>query len=142
MKKRFEDLQKYIDQLNLKVGTVRKNIASIHTQFNGEDLEKDNEFKAELEEKTNQCETDINGNKTSSRVSESSANDRNIPEDPKMALVARKKMIVANVNKMVTTFNDNNKLIKDANKQPKTDKEINELIGKSQDLQKFCQDID
>jgi hypothetical protein len=48
-----------------------------------------------------------------------------------MALVARKKMIVANVNKMVTTFNDNNKLIKDANKSPKTDKEINELIAKS-----------
>jgi hypothetical protein len=37
MKKRFEDLQKYIDALNLKVGTVRKNIASVHTQFNDED---------------------------------------------------------------------------------------------------------
>ena len=49
MKKRFEDLQKYIDSLNGKVGLVRKNIAALHTQFNDEDIEKDNDFKNILE---------------------------------------------------------------------------------------------
>lgn len=140
MKKRFEDLQKYIDALNLKVGTVRKNIASVHTQFNDEDLEKDNEFRDELEAKTTECDNDINGDK-SSRNADQASQDGSQP-DAKMSLIARKKQIIANVNKMVNQFNENNKLIKDSNKSPKTDKEINEIISKSLDLQNFCAEID
>jgi len=140
MKKRFEDLQKYIDALNLKVGTVRKNIASVHTQFNDEDLEKDNEFRDELEAKTTECDNDINGDK-SSRNADQASQDGGQP-DAKMSLIARKKQIIANVNKIVNQFNENNKLIKDSNKSPKTDKEINEIISKSLDLQNFCAEID
>ena len=63
MKKRFEDLQKYIDSLNGKVGLVRKNIAALHTQFNDEDIEKENDFKNILEAKVDDCDKDINGDK-------------------------------------------------------------------------------
>jgi chromosome segregation ATPase len=43
---------------------------------------------------------------------------------------------------MVNQFNENNKQIKDTNKVPKTEKEMNDLIVKNQEIQKDCQDID
>lgn len=54
----------------------------------------------------------------------------------------RKKIIISDTNKLVNTFNENNKLIKESNIQPKTDVQIHEIITKNRELQKFCASID
>ena len=43
---------------------------------------------------------------------------------------------------MVNQFNEQNKQIKDSQKTPKTDMEIQAIISKSLDLQNYCMDID
>ena len=60
----------------------------------------------------------------------------------KANLVTRKKVIISNTNKLVNTFNENNKLIKESNVQPKTDIQIHDIISKNRALQKFCASID
>ena len=142
MKKRFEDLQKYIDALNSKVVLVRKNISALNTQFNDEDLEKDNDFKNNLEAKVDICDKDINGDKENRASAVDPAVDDGGYTESKLNLISRKKQIIAAINKMVNQFNENNKLIKDSNKSPKTDTEINAIISKSLELQNFCADID
>jgi len=42
---------------------------------------------------------------------------------------------------MVNQFNENNKLIKDANKVAKNEKEMSELIQKNKEIQDDCQKI-
>ena len=99
MKKRFEDLQKYIDALNSKVVLVRKNIAALNTQFNDEDIEKDNDFKNNLEAKVDICDLDINGDKEN-RAVDAAVDDGGYSES-KLNLIYRKKQIIAAINKMV-----------------------------------------
>jgi hypothetical protein len=57
-------------------------------------------------------------------------------------LQARKKVIIGNINKMVNQFNENNKLIKESNKVPKSEKEMADLIGKNKEIQDDCKKID
>lgn len=43
---------------------------------------------------------------------------------------------------MVNQFNENNKQIKENNKTPKTEKEMNDLIAKNKEIQEECKAID
>jgi len=61
MKKNYEDLQKYIDALNSKIGKVSDSIDALKEEFNNEDYEKDNEFVRALEDKLDECDKDVNG---------------------------------------------------------------------------------
>ena len=63
MKARFDTYTKYLDSLNEKVTTVRKDIADLNEKFNDEDLEKENEFITVLENEVNFCDQEINGDK-------------------------------------------------------------------------------
>ena len=54
----------------------------------------------------------------------------------------RKRQIIAQINKMVNQFNENNKLIKDANKVAKNEKEMSELIMRNREIQDDCEMID
>lgn len=65
MTKRFDDYTKYIGTLNDNVTSVRKNITALEEQFADEDLEKDNQFRDDLTNATNNCDNDINGDKNS-----------------------------------------------------------------------------
>lgn len=54
---------------------------------------------------------------------------------------SRKRAIISLINKMVNQFNENNKLIKEANKVAKNEKEMSELITKNKEIQDDCQQI-
>lgn len=54
---------------------------------------------------------------------------------------ARKRGIIALINKMVNQFNENNKLIKEANKVAKNEKEMSELIMRNREIQDDCNEI-
>jgi hypothetical protein len=43
---------------------------------------------------------------------------------------------------MVNQFNENNKLIKESNKVPKSEKEMADLIGRNKEIQDDCKKID
>jgi|TARA_B110001469_G_C9362955_1_gene189910 hypothetical protein len=52
-----------------------------------------------------------------------------------------KKAIISSINSLVNQFNENNKMIKEASKQAKTEKALNELIIKNKLIQSDCEDI-
>lgn len=58
-----------------------------------------------------------------------------------MSLQARKRGIIALINKMVNQFNENNKLIKEANKVAKNEKEMSDLITRNKEIQEDCNQI-
>lgn len=101
------------------------------------DLEMDNDFKHKIDDVINDCDRDINGDKA-----ERAAAPENKGKDRPLSLQARKKDIIAAINKMVNTFNDNNKAIKESSIKPKTEKEINDLIAKNKAIQSDCAQID
>jgi hypothetical protein len=59
-----------------------------------------------------------------------------------LSLQARKKDIIAAINKMVNMFNENNKAIKESVVKPKSEKDINDLISKNKAIQQDCAQID
>ncbi len=130
MKKNYEDLQKEIDDLNVKLGKTKDDFAGVQGRLDTEDKEKDNDYQFKVLDKINECDKDINGHK--------SAETQTGPA----SLTARKKEIIASINKMVNQFNENNKMIKENNKAQKSEKEINELILKNKQIQKECEDIE
>ena len=65
MKSRFETYQKYIDTLNEKITSTRKEIADLQENFNDEDLEKENEFADVLINVCDFCDNETNGDKNS-----------------------------------------------------------------------------
>ena len=85
-------------------------------------MEKANEVKNTVDDKIYLCDQDINASK--SVLGDSS-------KPLAISLVAKKKEIISEINKMVNTFNDNNKVIKDINKSVKSEREMNELITKN-----------
>ena len=87
-----------------------------------DDMEKANEIKNKVDDKIAMCDVDINASK--SVLGDSS-------KPLAVSLVARKKEIISDINKMVNVFNDNNKIIKDINKSVKSEREMNELISKN-----------
>jgi hypothetical protein len=137
MKARFEDYQKFIDTINGKIEGVGKDIEDLREKFNDEDLEKDNEFITFLYNNLNYCDIETNGDKNS-RSQDLPTEDDGGYFESKANLVTRKKIIIQNTNKLVNTFNENNKLIKESNITPKTDVQIHDIITKNRNLQKFC----
>lgn len=135
MKRNYEDLQREIDNLNNKLGKVRDESAALQKRLDNEDKEKDNDIKFKVEDKLNECDRDINGHKAEQPGEE---RDKTKP----LSLQARKKEIIGAINKMVNQFNDNNKQIKENNKTPKTEKEMNDLIQKNKDIQAECKAIE
>ena len=107
MKKNYEDLQKAIDALNLKLVKVNGEVMRLKETFTNDDMERINEIALKCDDKLNDCDKNINGDKNS------------LEQDPTKSnsLQARKKVIIAAINKMVNIFNENNKLIKESNKQ-------------------------
>ena len=63
MKKNYEDLQKQIDTLNLKITKVQGEVDGLKEQFTNEDLERINEIQSSLDDKLNECDRDVNGDK-------------------------------------------------------------------------------
>lgn len=102
MKRNYEDLQKEIDALNTKLGKVRGETAALKGRLDNEDLEKDNEIFHKVEDKLHECDKDINGDKA-----EKPETEKDNTKPP--SLQARKKDIIAAINKMVNQFNENNK---------------------------------
>lgn len=124
MKRNYEDLQKEIDALNSLLGKVKVQASDLDKRLDNEDREKDNDLKNKIQDKIAECDRDINGDK---------ASDDRDPTKPQHML-ARKKEIITAINKMVNQFNDNNKLIKELSKGPKTEKEMNDLMAKNQEI--------
>jgi len=117
MKRNYEDLQKEIDVLNSKLAKVRIEANEIRTRLDNEDLEKDNEISNKVDDRLCECDRDINGDKASEKGPGSDERGKDKP----LSLQARKKDIIAAINKMVNQFNENNKLIKDTNKNQKSE---------------------
>lgn len=134
MKARFEDYTKYIDTLNGQVASVRKDIADIQENFADEDLEKEGEFQSVLINECDYCDNEINGDKNNREKEPQKEENDGGYFLSKANLVTRKKVIISNTNKLVNTFNENNKLIKESNVQPKTDVQIHDIISKNRAL--------
>ena len=133
MKGRFDLYTKYIDTLNGKVESVRKNIEDIKETYADEDMEKDGEFTHCLDNECDYCDNEINGDKATRGVEPKEEDDGGYTLS-KANLVTRKKIIISNTNKLVNTFNENNKLIKESNVTPKTDVQIHDIISKNRAL--------
>ena len=149
MKKNYEDLQKYIDALNGKIGKVSDSIDALKEEFNNEDYEKDNEFVRALEDKLDECDKDVNGDdaerKAENRALMTDQEERKFDggrSEKEKSLQGRKKQIIAAINKMVNLFNENNKLIKESNKVQKTERDMKELIQRNKEIQDDCKFID
>ena len=80
------------------------------------------------------CDNEVNGDKNARNQDTVKEVDDGGLSESKMNMTARKKMIISNTNKLVNTFNENNKLIKESNIQPKTDVQIHEIITKNNNL--------
>jgi hypothetical protein len=97
-------------------------------------LEKENEFIMVLFNEVDYCDNEINGDKAHrDKDAPAESNDGGYSES-KANLVAMKKIIISNTNKLVNTFNENNKLIKESNISPKTDVQIHDIISKNRAL--------
>jgi predicted nucleic acid-binding Zn-ribbon protein len=135
MKRNYEDLQREIDNLNNKLAKVKDASADLKVKLDTEDKEKENDVKLKVDDKIQDCDRDINGDKVDRSGDE---RDKTKPQ----SLLARKKEIIAAINKMVNQFNDNNKAIKDNNKVVKSEREMTDLIMRNQEIQDDCQSID
>ena len=123
--------------MNGKVGSTAQQIINLKNNFGNDDLERENEFLRLLDDKLESCSRDINGERQESNRGDNS--DRNEAKLDKLkSLQSRKRAIIAQINKMVNQFNENNKLIKDANKVAKNEKEMCELIQKNKEIQDDC----
>lgn len=89
-------------------------------------MERDNDFINKIHDKLTACERDINGERDG-RGDVSERDDGLL--DKLKSLQSRKKQIISKINSMVGQFNENNKLIKDANKVQRSEKEMAELIA-------------
>lgn len=118
----YDVLQKQIDQLNSKMTISQGKINNLNSQYMNDDLERSNEITSKLQGKLDQCSVDTNG------------------EDAP-TLQSQKRAVLDKINKMVTIFNENNKMIKDSNKYQKGDREMEEIVKRNKQLQKDCQQI-
>jgi CRISPR/Cas system CSM-associated protein Csm5 (group 7 of RAMP superfamily) len=63
MKKNYEDLQRYIDALNVKHVKVSGDVLRLKENFTNDDLERINEIFVKCDDKLNDCDLNINGDK-------------------------------------------------------------------------------
>ena len=138
MKKSFEDLQQKIDALNKKHDNVKIQVNALSDSYEDEDLERENDFINKIHDKLSAWDKDINGE----RDGRGDVSDREDPQLDKLkSLQSRKKNIISKINAMVGQFNENNKLIKEANKVPRTEKEMSDLIAANKKIQEECSKI-
>jgi chromosome segregation ATPase len=64
MKKNYEDLQRIIDSLNMKHVKASSEVARLKENFINDDMERINEIFAKCDDKLNDCDRNINGEKT------------------------------------------------------------------------------
>jgi CRISPR/Cas system CSM-associated protein Csm5 (group 7 of RAMP superfamily) len=64
MKKNYEDLQKYIDALNAKHVKVSGDVNRLKESFSNDDMERINEIFVECDDKLNECDMNINGDRS------------------------------------------------------------------------------
>jgi hypothetical protein len=64
MKKNYEDLQKYIDALNAKLVKVSGDVVRLKENFANDDLERINELFVKCDDKLEDCDMNINGDKS------------------------------------------------------------------------------
>ena len=114
--------------------TCSQQIVNLKNNFGNDDLERENEFVRQLDEKLETCNRDINGDRSESQREGQSERNPDTKTDKQRSLQARKRGIIALINKMVNQFNENNKLIKEANKVAKNEKEMSELIIRNREI--------
>ena len=71
LKKDYDDLQARINQLNTKIGKISNNVDTLRNLFNIEDLERENEFNRELEEKLDKADEDVNADRQDGNLDDS-----------------------------------------------------------------------
>ena len=81
MKKNFEDLQRQIEKLNGKVVTSSQQIVNLKNNFGNDDQERENEFVRSLDDKLEQCNKDINGDRSDSVRGELSERSPDLKSD-------------------------------------------------------------
>lgn len=153
IKKMFEDLQKVIDNLNGKIANASGDINTLREGFTNEDLERENEIMRELVDKLEQCDDEVNADsemldnttesspEPSNDFTQTSLMARQAGGNPP-SLQMRKKSIIKDINENVQLFNENNKAVREANKAPKTEREVAELISRNKEIQGQATRID
>jgi uncharacterized protein involved in exopolysaccharide biosynthesis len=71
LKKNYDDLQARINQLNTKIGKISNNVDTLRNLFNIEDLEREQEFNRELEEKLDKADEDVNADRQDGNLDDS-----------------------------------------------------------------------
>lgn len=106
--------------------------------FETEDMELDNEIKNRVEERIAQCDRDINH-----KGDQASQIEETVPlHDKSRSLFVRRKHILNEINQVVNSYNDNNKLVRESNKLQKPDSELNDLIGRNQEIQRENEEVE
>lgn len=90
-------------------------INNLNSQYMNDDLERNNEITSKLQGKLDECSVDTNGEEAET-------------------LQSQKRAVLDKINKMVTIFNENNKLIKDSNKFQSGDREMAEIVKRNKQL--------
>lgn len=81
LKKDYDDLQTRINQLNSKIGKISNNVDVLRNLFNIEDLERENEFNRELEEKLDKADEDVNADRQDGNIDDSKNSNQNGLDD-------------------------------------------------------------
>ena len=118
MKKNYDLLSKRIEAINLKFGECRSLVDSFEEQFDNDDLERINKIQI-INEMLNEEEENIYGKSLSEDGGEGQDIDVSHPS-LEQSLQKMKKEIIMDINQLVSMFNDNNKHIKEHNKNSKT----------------------
>lgn len=133
MKKNYETFQKQFEQLILQYGNCRSQVDSFDEKFDTEDLERINEIQL-IEDKLYDEDLNIYGKSEADTTAESST----LAGEGEESIQKMKKSIIGNINKLVSQFNENNKLLKESSKQVKTEEALNVLIAKNKTIQNDC----
>jgi paraquat-inducible protein B len=149
LKKDYDDLQARINQLNSTIGRISSNVDSLRVLFTIEDLERENEFQRELEDKLDKADEDVNGEKQDGNLDQSHGSQADLndsafpgypPREADWSLQMRKKVIIKEINDIVNLFNDNSRAVRDSKNKSET--EIQNLITNNKAIQKQAGAID
>lgn len=150
LKKNYDDLQNRINQLNNKIGRISGNVDQLRVLFTIEDLERENEFQRDLEDKLDKADEDTNADKQDGNLDESKGSNHGglddsafpgyPPRESDWSLQMRKKVIIKEINDIVNLFNDNSRAVRDS--KNKSEAEITNLITNNKVIQKQAGEID
>jgi hypothetical protein len=135
--------------LNNKIGRISNNVDGLRQLFSIEDLERENEFQRELEDKLDKADEDVNADKQDGNLDESKGSQVDLndsafpgypPRESDWSLQMRKKVIIKEINDIVNLFNDNSRAVRDS--KNKSEAEISNLITNNKVIQKQAEGID